>query len=59
MRRLREKGAKMKASNCMLFQRYVAFLGHIVSEEGYRLNSDHVWPVKKYLEAPPSNIGEV
>ena len=49
----------MKASKCMLFQRQVAFLGHIISEEGYHLNPIHVFPLKKYLEAPPNNIGEV
>ena len=37
-----------------------SILGHVVSEERYRSNRDHISVVKKYyLEAPPSNIGEV
>ena len=59
LRRQRKKSVKMKTSKCMLFQRQVAFLGHIISEEGYHFNPIHVFPLKKYLEAPPNNIGEV
>ena len=49
----------MKTSKCMLFQRQVTFVGHIVSEEEYHLNADHALLVKKHLKAPSSNIGEV
>lgn len=42
-----------------IFQRQVAFLGHIVLLERYCLILDHALPVKNYLEAQPHNIGEV
>ena len=36
-----------------------SILGHIISAEGCCLNSDNVFPVKKYLEAQTNYIGEV
>lgn len=59
LRRLREKGVEMKASNHMLFQRYIAFLGTIILEIGYHLNPNLLLPLKKYLAAPSTNIGEI
>ena len=48
---------KLKPSKCKLFQRRVAFLGHIVSQDGVEADPSKVaaivdWPV-------PRNVGEV
>lgn len=48
-----------EASNSMLFQTLVAFLGLIVWAKGYHLNADHMLPLMKYLKALPSNISEM
>jgi len=34
LRRLRDTGLKLKPSKCRLLHKHVAFLGHIVSEDG-------------------------
>ena len=55
--RLREAKLKLSPKKCILFQRKVKFLGHIVSEAGVatdpeKLQAVHAWP-------RPSNVSEV
>ena len=55
--RLKSAGLKLKPSKCVLFQKSVAYLGHIVSESGIKTDPAKVervceWPV-------PENVTEV
>ena len=59
LRRLREHGVKLKPCKCKLFQREVRFLGRIVSEEGYRMDSASVKAVTELKESQPKTVGEV
>lgn len=55
--RLKDAGLKLKPSKCRLLQKHVAFLGHVVSEQGISTDPMKVeavtqWPV-------PTNLREV
>ena len=59
LRRLRARGIKLKAEKCHLFKREVVYLGRIVSEEGYRIDSENIKPILKLKDAKPRTVGEV
>ena len=40
--RLREKGIKIKASKCKLFQRQVNYLGRFISSDGYQSDQANI-----------------
>ena len=40
LRRLREKGVKLKSAKCDLFKEQVRYLGHKVSRYGYCMDDD-------------------
>lgn len=46
--RLREANLKLKPSKCILFQKQVKFLGHIVSSEGIQTDSEKIFAVKNW-----------
>ena len=55
--RIQAAGLKLKPSKCHLFQKQVAFLGHIVSDEGLttdpaKIEAVVTWP-------PPKNVSQV
>ena len=56
-RRLSEASLKLKPSKCILFQRRVKFLGHIVSEEGVSTDADKIKAVKEW--PTPKNAKQV
>ena len=60
--RLRETGLKLKPSKCPLLQQHVAFLGHIVWEDGVSTDPEKVraitdWPTPKNLRKVRSFVG--
>ena len=60
--RLREANLKLKPSKCILFQKSVKFLGHIVSEEGIHTDPEKVkavqdWPVPRNVKEVKSFLG--
>ena len=60
--RLREANLKLKPSKCVLFQKSVKFLGHIVSEEGIHTDPEKVkavqdWPVPRNVKEVKSFLG--
>ncbi|XP_048580823.1 uncharacterized protein LOC116616199 isoform X2 [Nematostella vectensis] len=59
LQRLREHGIKLKPSKCKIFQREVTFLGHVVSEEGYRMDQESIKAVTDLKDTPPKTVGEV
>ena len=62
--RLRSAGLKLKPSKCHLFQTEVAYLGHVVSQNGVATDPDKVsavaeWPAPKNLSELQSFLGTV
>ena len=60
--RLREAHLKLKPSKCILFQKSVTFLGHVVSEEGIHANPDKIeavqnWPTPRSIKEIKSVLG--
>ena len=59
LQRLRKHGIKLKASKTKLFQREVMYLGRIVNENGYTMDTSNIEAVKLFLDQPPSTVGEL
>ena len=59
LRRLKEKGIKLKASKCELFKKEVTYLGRVVSREGYRMDDANIEAVRALKEIKPKKVGEV
>ena len=60
--RLSESNLKLKPSKCILFQRQVKFLGHIVSQEGISTDNEKIqavknWPLPKSAKQVRSFLG--
>ena len=59
LRRLREKGIKLNPAKCKFFKREVSFLGRIISEEGYRIDSKNISAVTSLAQTPPATIHDL
>ena len=59
LRQLKEHGVKLKPRKLKFFKREVTFLGHIASEEGYKLDPSSIKPVLALRDSPPKTVGEV
>ena len=57
--RLWEKGIKIKASKCKLFQHQVNYLGRVISSDGYQIDQANIKAVTDLLNQKPGTIGEV
>jgi len=55
--RLRKAGLKLHPSKCCLFQRRVAFLGHVISSQGIEVQADKVSTVRDWPS--PRNLSEL
>ncbi|KAJ8005431.1 hypothetical protein DPEC_G00146580 [Dallia pectoralis] len=60
--RLKRHGLKLKPSKCFLFRSEVKFLGHVISSEGIKVDSEKVsaleaWPVPKSVKEVRQLIG--
>ena len=59
LRRLRENGSKLKPSKCELFKNRVKYLGHIVSHDGYQIDTSNVRAINALRQSNPKTVGEV
>ena len=59
LKRLGEYGLKLKVSKCRLFQTKLAYLGHIVSEQGVARDPNKISALKEWLKHPPQNAKEL
>ena len=59
LRRLRQNGIKLKPRKCELFQNKVKYLGHIVSKEGYCIDTCNVKAINAIKENKPKTVGDV
>ena len=58
LRRLREKGVKLRVDKCVFAKLEVRYLGRLVSGDGYRADPEDVKALQKFREAPKT-VGEV
>ena len=59
LRRLREKGIKLKPSKCDMFKREVRYLGHKVSKDGYCMDDSDKTAVLALKGKSPGTVGEL
>ena len=59
LQRLREYGVKLKPRKCKLFHKEVNFLGRIVSEKGYKLDSESIKPILHLQNLTPKTVGDI
>ena len=59
LRRLKEKGIKLKPQKCVLFCRQVRYLGQLVTEEGYTMDPADKEAVLALKSREPKTVGEV
>lgn len=59
LRRLGEKGIKLKPRKCVLFRNEVRFLGQLVGESGHKMDPADLEAVVSLKEQRPKTVGEV
>ena len=59
LERLRENGVKLKPAKCDFFKRQVKFLGRVISEEGYKLDTSNINPILQLRDTQPRTVGDV
>ena len=59
LRRLQQKGVKLKPRKCRLFQKEVSYLGWIVSADGHRVDPSGTKAVTDLRDASPKTVREV
>ena len=55
--KLEEAGLKLKPSKCELFQRQLAYLGHVISAKGVATDESKIEAIKNW--PTPTNVTEV
>ena len=58
LKRLKEKGVKLRVDKCEFIKPEVRYLGRLVSAEGYRADPEDVKALQKFRE-PPKTVGDV
>ena len=58
LKRLQEKGIKLRPDKCVFGQTEVRYLGRLVSGDGYRPDPADTAALEKF-RTPPKNIGEL
>ena len=58
LRRLKEKGVKLRADKCQLFKKEVRYLGRLISKNGHRPDPKDTIALEKF-RTPPETIGDL
>ena len=56
---LREKSIKVKAKKCKSFQNQINFLGRIIADKGYGIDTASIKAMAALFTIVPSNIGQL
>ena len=59
LERLRSKGLKLKPKKCELFKRQVKYLGHVISEQGYHMDTSNIKAIHQLRDSKPATVGDV
>ena len=59
LRRLRERGVKLKPGECKFFKREVSFLGRVVSKDGYTIDPKNIKSVVSLSKRTPRTVGDI
>ena len=59
LRRYQKHGVKLTPKKCEVFRSQVKFLGKIVNEDGYTMDSAELAPVQALKERRPATVGEL
>ena len=59
LERLRSKGLKLKPKKCELFKRQVKYLGHVISEQGYHMDTSNIKAIHQLRDSKPTTVGDV
>ena len=59
LERLTENGVKLKPAKCDFFKKEVKFLGRVISEEGYKLDTSNIKPALQLKDTHPRTVGDV
>ena len=59
LKRLKDKGMKLKLEKCNFFKKKVEFLGRVVCENGYTMSDKSVQAVRELAKVSPKNVGQV
>ena len=58
LKRLKDKGIKLRADKCKFFKTELRYLGRLISKNGYRADPGDTAALEKF-RTPPKNIGEL
>ena len=59
LKRLQQKGIKLRPDKCELFRNKVRYLGHLISADGYQMDPIDKEPVRALKSKRPKTIGEL
>ena len=59
LQKIKQKGLKLKASKCYLFQKEVKFLGRVVTKNGYRMDDGNIEAVRALKNFVPKTVSDV
>ena len=59
LERLRSKGLKLKPTKCDLFKNQIKYLGHIVSKQGYCMDTSNFKAIYQLRDSKPTTVGDI
>ena len=59
LERLRSKGLKLKPTKCDLFKHQIKYLGHVVSKQGYCMDTSNLTAIYQLRDSKPTTVGDV
>lgn len=59
LQRHKSCGIKLRPNKCDLFKREVCYVGHVLSQEGYRMNPTEITAIQALKKRKPKRVREV